>query len=607
MNEAFGGEAVEQMELIASTGPGGWTETWARKIMEVGEEGEGEEVLGCLHKAMQDEFGHVAARTMIKGIRSFVREQEDGRDRGKKKGREERQQQWRRGEEAWESIGREMRKREGGAGGAIKGEEATIKEEGRKGGKGVGMSGGWFWQTGQQQWQQEDIEQGAMRQGQQEKAGQEAAQQQQQREEEAVRQRQQQPEEAAARQRQQQREEEAARQRQQEEAAQQQEEDARRWQVERKETTNREEQRRRDEEDEKRWREEERQGIQSPMIVKFGRYYGKTCEWVYSRDREYCDWVIRLEASNKNLMQFQEFVRAAERRDKWKELEIREKTLEENRKKRELEKLEKGRREEEEKAEKEAKEKQAVEDMREVMTRMRLNIEAPAETDTMAAAETDTMAAAEKEMTTAVAETGQEAKARVGKEQSWKDDVWWRHGWVRQSEYWNDPKWNKRSAIESPTWCETKDIRQLRPGKTVWHMICTSEEEGNREQEDAVPSPPGIEMHRYECEVKKLNERIRKIEERMEELGQEGQGVNYRVGKEGKRGRKGKGEGEGKGELGRKKGRERRTKGEGIKKKRRGKKKGEGRTKGENKREGENKGEGERSKGREGKGGRGSQ
>ena len=58
-----------------------------------------------------------------------MREQEDGIDRGKKEGREERRQQWRRGEEAWESISREMRKREGGGGSAIEGEEALIAEE----------------------------------------------------------------------------------------------------------------------------------------------------------------------------------------------------------------------------------------------------------------------------------------------------------------------------------------------------------------------------------------------------------------------------------------------------------------------------------------------
>ena len=234
-------------------------------------------------------------------------------------------------------------------------------------------------------------------------------------------------------------------------------------------------------------------------------------------------------------------MRAAERRDKWKELEMREKTLEENRKRRELEERKKGKREEEEKAEATAEEKRAIEEMREVMTRMRKNIETPAEmdtmaaadTDTMAAAETDTMAAAENETTTATVEMEQGTKAtEVREERGWKDDVWWRHTWVRQSEYWNDPKWNKRRTIESPTWCETKDIRQLRPGKTVSHMICTSEEEGDREQEeeDAVPSPNGIEMHRKECEVKKLNERIRKMEERMEEWSQGGQGVNYAKG-----------------------------------------------------------------------------
>ena len=88
MNEAFGGEAVEQMKSIASTGPGGWTEAWARKIMEVGEEGE-EEVLGCLHRAMRDEFGHVAAQTMIEGIRNFAdrrMEEIEGRKKDAKKG-----------------------------------------------------------------------------------------------------------------------------------------------------------------------------------------------------------------------------------------------------------------------------------------------------------------------------------------------------------------------------------------------------------------------------------------------------------------------------------------------------------------------------------------
>ena len=259
MNEVFGGEAVEQMKSMASTGPGGWTEAWARKIMEVGEEGE-EEVLGCLHRAMREEFGHVTAQTMIEGIRNFVREQEDGRDRGKKEGREERRQQWRRGEEAWESVGREVRnkvtggaRREEGAESAIEGGEATIAEEWGKGGKGVGMSGGSFWRTGQQQWQQEEVEQGAAWQGQREKAEQEAAWQRQQREEaeqEAARRQQRENVEREATRRQQRQQEEAAQQqRQQEEAAQrqrrQQEEAARQQRVEKEEVAKREDQQRR--------------------------------------------------------------------------------------------------------------------------------------------------------------------------------------------------------------------------------------------------------------------------------------------------------------------------------------------------------------------------
>ena len=86
VNEVFKGDAGEQMKTIASTGPGGWTEAWARKVMEVGEEVE-EEILVCLHRAMREEFGHVVAKKMIKGVRDFVREQK-GRcgdyDRGKR-------------------------------------------------------------------------------------------------------------------------------------------------------------------------------------------------------------------------------------------------------------------------------------------------------------------------------------------------------------------------------------------------------------------------------------------------------------------------------------------------------------------------------------------
>ena len=131
VSEVFKGDAVEQMKTIASTGPGGWTEAWARKVMEVGEEGE-EEILMCVHRAMREEFGHVVAKKMIKGVRDFVREQREGTEA------------------------------------VVEGKETTIEEERGKGGKGVGMSGGWFWQTGQQ-----------------EKAGREADQQQREEEEAA--------------------------------------------------------------------------------------------------------------------------------------------------------------------------------------------------------------------------------------------------------------------------------------------------------------------------------------------------------------------------------------------------------------------------------------
>ena len=43
VNEVFKGDAVEQMKTIASTGPGGWTEAWARKVMDRGKGGTGVE------------------------------------------------------------------------------------------------------------------------------------------------------------------------------------------------------------------------------------------------------------------------------------------------------------------------------------------------------------------------------------------------------------------------------------------------------------------------------------------------------------------------------------------------------------------------------------
>ena len=214
VNEVFGSEAVEQMKTIAYNGQGGWVEAWARKIMEVGEEKE-EEVLGYLCGMARVECGDVGAETMIGEIRKFIREQRRvEKDRRMKDEQEERRRRWEKDGEMWEPAGRESGKEtvEDARGNGL----AVVEETG-KGWKGVGMSGGWFWQTAQQG-----------------KARQEAAQQQQHREGEAVRQRQQ--EEAAQQQWQQEEgEQEATRQQQQEEAE---------WEAARRQQRQQEEERR---------------------------------------------------------------------------------------------------------------------------------------------------------------------------------------------------------------------------------------------------------------------------------------------------------------------------------------------------------------------------
>ena len=243
-HEVFRGDAVEQMKSIASTRPGGGTEAWARKVMEVGEEGE-EEVLGRLHRATLDEVGHVAAKTMIDGILNFVREQGTGGDRRMKDVQEERRRRWEKDGEMWEPAGLKTGKETAED---ARGDEPAVVEETGKGGKGVGMSGGWFWQTAQQ-WQEEEVEQEAAQRRQQEEAEQVATRQQQQEEVER---------EAARRQQRQQ--EEAARQQRQ-----QQEEEVRRQQVDPEELAGREGQRRRQwEQDDftRRRQEEERRRAQ---------------------------------------------------------------------------------------------------------------------------------------------------------------------------------------------------------------------------------------------------------------------------------------------------------------------------------------------------------
>ena len=84
MNEAFRDKFVEQLTAVASKEQGSWTEAWAKKIMELGKDGE-EEILGALHKAMQMKFGHAMAGKMIDEIRKLVHEQMAGGGPGKKR------------------------------------------------------------------------------------------------------------------------------------------------------------------------------------------------------------------------------------------------------------------------------------------------------------------------------------------------------------------------------------------------------------------------------------------------------------------------------------------------------------------------------------------
>ena len=106
VNEVFGNGAVEQMKTIAYTGQGGWIEAWARKIMEVSEEKEGE-VLEFLCRAMRVEFGDVGAETTVGEIRKFIREQRRlEKDRRMKDEQEERRRHWERDEETWGQRGR---------------------------------------------------------------------------------------------------------------------------------------------------------------------------------------------------------------------------------------------------------------------------------------------------------------------------------------------------------------------------------------------------------------------------------------------------------------------------------------------------------------------
>ena len=95
-----------------------------------------------LYRAMRVEFGDDGAETMIGEIRKFIREQRRvEKDRRMREEQEERRRRWERDGETWESTkrGREKEMVED-----TRGDEAMVVEERGKGGKGVGMSGGWF-------------------------------------------------------------------------------------------------------------------------------------------------------------------------------------------------------------------------------------------------------------------------------------------------------------------------------------------------------------------------------------------------------------------------------------------------------------------------------
>ena len=74
------------------------------------------------------------------------------------------------------------------------------------------------------------------------------------------------------------------------------------------------------------------QTARSEMKVDFGQYMGSTSESIYREDRNYCQWISRQDSPNPALIEFQEFIRTAQkewadecRERKRRELEEREK------------------------------------------------------------------------------------------------------------------------------------------------------------------------------------------------------------------------------------------------------------------------------------------
>ena len=190
------------------------------------------------------------------------------------------------------------------------------EEEWGKGGKGIEMAGGWFWQTRQQQWQREEAVQEAARQQQRKQMSQQQRQQGEV-EQEAVRQKQEDVAQESAWQRPREKDEAAEEGREQwqkmgregvakdEDRRRQKEQGDEKWRSREEEETAKEKEKRqrqvREQEDQERREEkekvvmEERQRIQPATIVGFGKYCGRACEWVHNQDRQYCERISRQE------------------------------------------------------------------------------------------------------------------------------------------------------------------------------------------------------------------------------------------------------------------------------------------------------------------------
>ena len=53
------------------------------------------------------------------------------------------------------------------------------------------------------------------------------------------------------------------------------------------------------------------------MKIRFGRYHGRDCETINQEDRNYCQWVLDVEAGNPAVIEFKNFIKA--RNEQWEE------------------------------------------------------------------------------------------------------------------------------------------------------------------------------------------------------------------------------------------------------------------------------------------------